>query len=68
MTELFGVDTPYSEEGEKLRQRLGDLEIRIIDESASDAEIDEYKELSQRLNSSLGTRVDEVAARLRREH
>jgi AAA domain, putative AbiEii toxin, Type IV TA system/AAA domain len=68
LTELFGVDTPYSEEGERLRQRLGELEIRILDGSASDAEVGEYTALSERLTSSLGARVDEVAARLRREH
>lgn len=68
LTELFGVDTPYSAEGESLRQRLGELEIRMLDGSASDAEVSEYKALSQRLNSSLGARVDEVAARLRGEH
>ena len=68
LTELFGVDTPYSTEGERLRQRLGELEIRMLDGSASEAEVREYKALGQRLTSSLGARVDEVAARLRREH
>lgn len=68
LSELFGVDTPYSAEGERLRQRLGELEIRMLDGSASDEEVSEYKALSQRLTSSLGARADEVVARLRREH
>lgn len=67
LSALFGVETPYSTEGEKLRQRLSELEVRMLDGTASVAEVGEYKTLSERLSSSLGARADEVMARLRRE-
>jgi hypothetical protein len=67
LTELFGMGTPYSAEAEKMRRRLGDLEIKVLNGSASDAEKEEYRMLSRTLTSSLSTRADEVAARLGRE-
>lgn len=67
LSELFGVDTPYSPAAEKKRRRLGDLEIRLLDGTASVAEKEEYRELSETLTSSLTARTDEVAARLRRD-
>jgi energy-coupling factor transporter ATP-binding protein EcfA2 len=67
LTELFGVDTPYSAEAEEMRERLGDLEVKVLKGLASDEEKLEYKALSQRLTSSLGTRAEEVIRRLERE-
>ena len=67
LTELFGVDTPYSPEAEKMRDRLGDLEIKVLDGSASAEEIAEYRELNRALTSSLSTRAEEVVRRLERE-
>jgi putative AbiEii toxin of type IV toxin-antitoxin system/AAA domain-containing protein len=67
LSELFGVSTPYSVEAERLRRHLGDLEIKVLDGSASPSEKDEYKRLSAMLTSSLTARADEVAARLGRE-
>ena len=67
LTDLFGVETPYSVKSEMLRQRLGELEIKVLDGAASDAEREEYRSLSSSLNSSLSARVDEIAARLGRE-
>lgn len=66
LTELFGVDTPYSPEAEKLRERLGDLEVKIADGEASAEEKDEYHSLSKTLTSSLSARTVEVAEYLRR--
>jgi hypothetical protein len=66
LTELFGVDTPYSPEAEKLRERLGDLEVKIADGDASAEEKDEYHSLSKTLTSSLSARTVEVAEYLRR--
>ena len=60
LTELFGLDTPYSEEAEKMRERLGDLEVKVLSGSASDAEVAEYKALGRTLTSSLSARADEV--------
>ncbi len=67
LSELFGVDTPYSPTAERLRQRLGDLEIRVLDGIASVTEKEEYRTLSETLTSSLTARADEVAARLRHD-
>jgi energy-coupling factor transporter ATP-binding protein EcfA2 len=68
LSELFGIGTPYSAEAERLRRRLGDLEIKVLNGSALDSEKDEYQELSRTLTSSLGARIDEISARLGREN
>jgi hypothetical protein len=67
LSELFGIETPYSPAAEQMRQHLGDLEIRVLDGTASVAEKEEYRALSETLTSSLTARADEVAARLRRD-
>ena len=66
LSELFGLESPYSLVAEGARRRIGDLEGRVLSGDASDAELAEYEELSRKLNSSLSARVDEVAARLAR--
>ncbi|MEV5708833.1 AAA family ATPase [Actinoallomurus sp. NPDC052274] len=66
LSDLFGVSSPYSPVSEKLRRRLGDLEVKVLDGSASEAEMSEYRRLTNLLTSSLSARVDEVAARLSR--
>lgn len=66
LSELFGLESPYSAVAEQARRRIGDLEGDVLSGSASDAELAEYQELSRKLNSSLEARVDEVAARLAR--
>ena len=67
LTELFGVDTPYSAEAERMRRRLGDLEVKVLEGIASVAEKEEFRTLSERLTSTMTARVDEVAARFGRE-
>jgi energy-coupling factor transporter ATP-binding protein EcfA2 len=67
VSDLFGLDSPYSAEAEKLRERLGDLEIKVLDGTASAAEREEYQTLGETLASSLSTRADEVTARIERE-
>jgi len=64
LSELFGLETPYSTRAEKQRQRLVELERKVFAGRASEAEGQEYGVLSERLSSSLETRVTEVAARL----
>ncbi|MFB4292587.1 AAA family ATPase [Nonomuraea sp. ATR24] len=66
LTELFGVDSPYSRRAEGVRRILGDLEEKVLEGSASTAEIEEYRKLSKMLESSLSARVDEVSSRLGR--
>ncbi|MEV4289082.1 AAA family ATPase [Nonomuraea bangladeshensis] len=65
LTELFGIDSPYSARAEDVRRQLGDLEEKVLSGSASEAEIERYRDLSQMLESSLSARVDEVSSRLR---
>ena len=66
MSELFGLETPFSPAAERLRHRAGDLEGAMMDGVATDAERAEYEELSAKLTSSLSTRAAEVAALLGR--
>ncbi|MFD4673556.1 AAA family ATPase [Lentzea sp. NPDC058450] len=65
LTELFGLDSPYSAQAEQLRARLVDLEVKVLAGTADEQEVQQYKELREKLTSSLTARVDEVAARLR---
>jgi predicted ATP-binding protein involved in virulence len=64
LSELFGLETPFSSRAEQQRRRLVKLERKVYDGTASSQEKAEYKELSRLLTSSLQTRVAEVAARL----
>ncbi|MFC1412834.1 AAA family ATPase [Streptacidiphilus sp. N1-12] len=66
LSELFGLESPYSDDAQASRRRIGDLEGRVLEGNATAAELAEYEALSQKLNSSLSARVDEVAARLAR--
>ncbi|MFD5633597.1 AAA family ATPase [Streptomyces sp. NPDC127077] len=67
LSELFGLETPYPSRAEHDRQRLVALERKVYAETASEAEVVQYQELSRLLASSLDTRVTEVTARLGRE-
>ncbi|MBZ6196542.1 AAA family ATPase [Streptomyces olivaceus] len=67
LSDLFGLDTPYGSEAEKLRSRLVELEERVLDGSASKTEVRQYREMSDTLTSSLNARVDEVSGRLGRK-
>ncbi|WP_258947018.1 AAA family ATPase [Lentzea californiensis] len=64
LTELFGLDSPYSEQAERLRRQLVELEVKVVAGRADEQEIQRYKDLRELLTSSLTARVDEVAARL----
>ncbi|MFH9829078.1 AAA family ATPase [Streptomyces bobili] len=67
LSELFGLETPFSSRAEQQRQRLVELERKVYARTATDQEKVEYKALSQLLTSSLQTRVAEVAARLEKD-
>lgn len=64
LSELFGLDTPYSERAEALRGELIRLEGIVLAGSATPRQITRYRELTALLTSSPAARVDEVAARL----
>lgn len=67
LSELFGLDTPYSGRAEEHRRRLVELERKVYAATASEAEVAEYRELGRLLTSSVQSRVAEVAARLEPE-
>ncbi|WGD45135.1 AAA family ATPase [Streptomyces cathayae] len=67
LSELFGLETPYSSRAERQRRRLVALERKVYAEAATAEEIAEYQELSSLLTSSLESRVAEVSARLEQE-
>ncbi|MGW4890997.1 AAA family ATPase [Kitasatospora sp. NPDC004240] len=64
LSELFGLDTPYSERADEARALLVSLEMKIVAGQASDEELAAYRQLKHTLTSSPSARVDEVAARL----
>ncbi|MET7639553.1 AAA family ATPase [Streptomyces sp. NPDC005438] len=64
LSELFGLETPYSERADKLRRLLVHLEEKVFDGEASDSEVAEYKKLAAELTSSRTARVYEMAAHL----
>ncbi|WP_371566508.1 AAA family ATPase [Streptomyces canus] len=64
LSELFGLETPYSSRAEEERRRLVHLEKKVFSGSASEQEALEYRDLAARLSSSRSARVHEVAARL----
>jgi AAA domain, putative AbiEii toxin, Type IV TA system/AAA domain len=68
LSELFGLESPYSDQAEKLRQELVLLEAKVISGRANEAEVADYQELRRQLTSSPTARADEVAARLRLPH
>jgi hypothetical protein len=66
LSELFGLETPYSERAEELRTELVPLEMSVLAGEASEADIERYRKLRRLLNSSPSARADEVSARLLR--
>ncbi|PIM71041.1 AAA family ATPase [Streptomyces sp. JV178] len=64
LSELFGLDSPYSSRAEELRRRLVQLERKVFAGEADEQEALEFRELTARLKSSRSSRVREVAARL----
>ncbi|NAS21579.1 AAA family ATPase [Herbidospora sp. NEAU-GS84] len=64
LTDLFGMDSPYSAQAEKMRGRLEYLERRVLNGEATGEEKNEYRELTRSLTSSPSARVDEIASRL----
>ncbi|RSS36628.1 AAA family ATPase [Streptomyces sp. WAC08241] len=66
LSELFGLDTPYSERAEQLRAEFVELEASVYDGDTSVETLSRYKELKSRLTSSPTARLDEMSARLQR--
>lgn len=66
LSDLFGLDTAYSEEAVRLRHELVRLEVAVSTGDASSEQRDRYQTLKRLLTSAPATRVSEVAARLLR--
>ncbi|MFD8723650.1 AAA family ATPase [Streptomyces sp. NPDC059629] len=66
LSDLFGLDTPYSERAEQARSEFVELEAEIYDGAPSAESLARYRELKERLASSPSARVDEVGTHLRR--
>ncbi|MCU7823069.1 ATP-binding protein [Kitasatospora sp. DSM 101779] len=64
LSELFGLPSVYSAAAEAERRLLIRLERKLYSGRATSAELDAYRRLGAKLNSSLGARADELAARL----
>ncbi|MFI9006223.1 AAA family ATPase [Actinosynnema sp. NPDC053489] len=67
LSELFGLDTPYSERAQELRAELVELEVAVIGGTADERAVRRYDELRALLTSSPVARTREVAARLERD-
>lgn len=64
LSELFGLDSPYSKKAEKLRAELVALEGDVLRGTADEATLARYTRLKQLLTSSPSARLDEMSARL----
>jgi hypothetical protein len=65
LSDLFGLDTPYSEQAERKRGELVALEMDLL-EGRGDAETAErHRQLKRLLTSSPSARLHEVSARLK---
>lgn len=64
LTELFGLETPYSQESERLRQRVAELEAQIQSRGASKQERQDLQELRSQLPQTLGTDVEQALRKL----
>lgn len=65
LSDLFGLDSPYSEEAHQLRDKLAELECDVLLGRADAGQTEEYLQLRDRLSSSPVARVDEVMERYR---
>ncbi|MEU6139071.1 AAA family ATPase [Streptomyces sp. NPDC047081] len=65
LSDLFGLDSPYSDEARQLRDRLAELEYDVLLGRADARQTEEYLHLRERLSSSPVARVDEVMERYR---
>ncbi|HTI20509.1 MAG TPA: AAA family ATPase [Kutzneria sp.] len=64
LSELFGLETGYSDRARELRRELSLLEAKVVNGHATDGEVERYRELGRTLMSSPAARADELAARM----
>ncbi|NUV69524.1 ATP-binding protein [Streptomyces sp. CAI-121] len=66
LSDLFGLDTPYSEQAERRRAEFVALESRVYEGDTSPETVERYKKLKELLTSSPAARVHEMSAQLHR--
>ncbi|UIX35612.1 AAA family ATPase [Streptomyces sp. GQFP] len=66
LSELFGLDTPYSERAEQVRSEFVELEAQIYEGETEPESLARYQELKSLLTSSPTARLDEMTAHLQR--
>ncbi|MCP3136572.1 AAA family ATPase [Pyxidicoccus xibeiensis] len=64
LTELFGLEHVHSEESEKLRTRVAELEVRVMDGEATQEERAEFERLSAQLPDTGSSLVDRAVRSL----
>ncbi|MCP4664448.1 MAG: AAA family ATPase [bacterium] len=64
LSELFGLERPYSDASERLRDRIAELEVRQQTGELSTAEREELVRLSASLPHSPGANLDQMLRRL----
>ncbi|MEO6192865.1 MAG: AAA family ATPase [Thermoanaerobaculia bacterium] len=67
LTELFGLETPYSEPAERLREDVAHLEAKLQTGKASDKDRRELEDLRSRLPQNLSTDVEQALRKLAAE-
>ncbi|MFF3259504.1 AAA family ATPase [Streptomyces sp. NPDC002932] len=66
LSDLFGLDTPYSERAEHARAEFVALESKVYDGDTSPDTVERFQELKHLLSSSPTARVQEMSAQLHR--
>jgi energy-coupling factor transporter ATP-binding protein EcfA2 len=64
LTDLFGLESPYSEQTEKLRERIAELESRLQAGEATPGEEEEFNRLSAQLPQTLPSAVEQALRKL----
>jgi energy-coupling factor transporter ATP-binding protein EcfA2 len=67
LTELFGLDTPYSEETERLREKVAELEARLQAGTATDEDRNALRALRSRLPRTMSSSVEQALRTLAAE-
>lgn len=64
LTELFGLETPYSEPAERLREEIARLEVKLQTGKATDKDRREFQDLRSRLPQNLSMDVAQALQKL----
>jgi AAA domain, putative AbiEii toxin, Type IV TA system/AAA domain len=67
LTELFGLDTPYSEETERLRETVAQLEAKLQTGTATDQDRGTLQDLRSRLPRTMSSSVEQALRTLAAE-